>query len=138
MIGYKPGLGSHPTQDPRPEMVIYDDSQVSAMLVAARSTRLEALLHVAVATGMRQMELLGLMWTDIDWAGRTVKVQRQLAGDMVFAPPKTKFGVRIVAIGDKTIEVLRAHMDRQQIERQFQDEQWRRPGWCLPTPTAGQ
>ena len=59
-------------------MKILDDSQVSQLLVAACETRLEALLHLAVATGMRQMELLGLKWDDLDWNKQTIKVERQL------------------------------------------------------------
>ncbi len=51
---------------------------------------LEALLHLALATGMRQMELLGLKWDDLDWIKQTIKVERQLvrpdSGSVEFFP----------------------------------------------------
>ena len=59
-------------------MKFLEESQVSQLLIAARSSRLEALLHLAVTTGMRQMEILGLKWTDLDWIKQTLKVERQL------------------------------------------------------------
>jgi site-specific recombinase XerD len=49
-----------PPKEPAEEMKILDESQVSLLLIAALDTRLEAVLHLALATGMREMELLGL------------------------------------------------------------------------------
>ncbi len=38
-------------------------------LSSHQGTRNEALYQLAVTTGMRMGELLGLKWPDIDWAG---------------------------------------------------------------------
>ena len=59
-------------------MKILDESQVSQMLVAAFGYRLEALYYLAVTTGMRQSEIVGLKWTDLDWVNQTLRVERQL------------------------------------------------------------
>jgi integrase len=53
-------------KSPPKEMMILDESQVSQLSVAAHGSRLEGLLHLALATGMRQMEILGLKWSDLD------------------------------------------------------------------------
>jgi integrase len=37
--------------------------------MAARETRYEVLFLLAVTTGMRQGEILGLRWADLDWDG---------------------------------------------------------------------
>jgi integrase len=128
MVGYNPASAAVPPKNPHTEMQIYDESQVSSLLIAAKGTRLEALLHLAIATGMRQMELLGLMWTDLDWVKQSISVQRQLTRSGGFASPKTRFGIRIIALGDRTIEVLRAHLERQQFERQFFEKGWKETG----------
>ncbi len=78
MIGHNPASAVIKPQKPAREMAILDESQVSQMLIAARDTRLEPILHLAVTTGMRQMELLGLKWMDLDWIKHTLKVERQL------------------------------------------------------------
>lgn len=50
--------------------------------VAAKGNRLEALYHLAVATGMRQMEILGLKWTDLDWINQNIEVGGSLRDRM--------------------------------------------------------
>jgi integrase len=91
------------------------------MLVAAKGHRWEALYHLAIVTGMREAELLGLKWTDLDWIRKYLKVERQLqradGNGVQFTPPKTWYGNRSVALGENTIEVLHTHYERQQVER---------------------
>jgi integrase len=57
-------------------MKFLDEGQVSQLLITARGSRMEALIYLAVSTGMRQMELLGLKWTDLDWIKHTLKIER--------------------------------------------------------------
>ena len=60
IIGRNPASFVQPPKVPASEMDILNDSQVSQLLVAAMGHRWEALFHLALVTGMRQMELLGL------------------------------------------------------------------------------
>ncbi len=119
-----------PPSEPAKEMSILDESQVSQLLIAARGSRMEALLHLAVSTGMRQMEILGLKWSDLDWLKKTLKVERQLVrGEGVkFSQPKTRHGRRIVVLGDRTIETLRRNYERQNEERIKSGESWSEHG----------
>ncbi len=91
---------------------------------------MEALLHLAASTGMRQMEILGLKWSDLDWIKKTLKVERQLVrGEGVqFSQPKTRHGRRIVVLGDRTIENLRRQYDRQNGARRKFGESWSKHG----------
>ena len=61
----------------RKEMRVFTDNQARAFLSASKQTRHACLFHLALHTGMRQGELLGLMWKDIDWINRQIHVQRQ-------------------------------------------------------------
>lgn len=128
MIGRNPASFTQPPKEPANEMAILNESQVSQLFVAAIGHRWEALYHLAVVTGMRQMELLGLKWTDLDWVRQTIKVERQLAkpaGEGVkFTAPKTRFGRRTVTLGGRTIDVLRGHYERQQAERVIAGDKW--------------
>ena len=90
-------------------------------------------MHLAVSTGMRQMELLGLKWTDLDWIRQTIKVERQLVrptaeNKLKFAVPKTKSGKRTVSLGQKAIEVLRRHNQLQHEERKAAGDRWQESG----------
>ena len=93
------------------EMTALDDGQVSRFLAAASGNRLHVLFHLAIVTGMRQGELLGLKWSDVslDKGHISVRrqVQRQTGKGFVFSEPKTRSGRRKIGIGSYTIEMLR-------------------------------
>ena len=130
------------TIPPRPqvkEMLIFNDSQVSQMLVTAKGHRWEALYQLAVTTGMRQMEILGLKWTDLDWRRQSIRVERQLlrpkgeGAEVRFSRPKTKFARRSIALGSKTIDVLRTHYENQFVEIQKAGKKWQDNGLIFTT-----
>ena len=54
----------------REEINALSTEQVRALLIASRGTRDEALYVVALHTGLRQGELLGVEWADVDLTGR--------------------------------------------------------------------
>ena len=66
MILRNPASLVDPPPKPHKEMIILTETESSKILVAAKSHRLKALFHLAITTGMRESELLGLRWTDLD------------------------------------------------------------------------
>ena len=141
IIGHNPASAAIIPRKPAGEMRILDESQISQMLVAARDTRLEPILQLAVTTGMRQMEILGLNWTDCDWITHTIKVERQLVRpeekDAQFASPKTKYGRRTISLGSRSIEILHDHFERQNSERIKAGEKWRENGLIFTNAEGG-
>ena len=93
-----------------------------AFLDAARGDRFEALYVVAVTTGMRRGELLGLRWTDIELDGTArLRVGRQLqrmrdGSGLQFVTPKGGKG-RTIRLPVRTVEALKAHRARQAEEK---------------------
>jgi len=90
------------------------------ILVAVRGDRLEALWVAALGTGLRQAELLGLRWVDVDLEARTLTVTYALArvnGAYVLDEPKTARSRRIVALPEFVVVALRDHRTRQLAER---------------------
>ena len=112
----------------RTEMHVLDEIQVRSLLMAAKSSKMEGLLQLAITTGMREGELIGLKWADLDWTGRRLHVQRQVQRikkeGLVFSSPKTAKSRRVVALGSGTIEKLREQLERQQLERMFAGTKW--------------
>mgnify|MGYP000501242077 CR=1 FL=1 len=117
-IGRIPANGVILPKVPEREMNILDEIQVNHLLAATYGHRISTLLHLAVETGMRQMELLGLKWSDIDWDFRTIKVQRQLlrarGKGIQFSQPKTKTGRRTIGLGSRLMEALKNNIEAQQ------------------------
>jgi integrase len=110
-----------------PEMRPLSPVQARTLLQAARGNRLEALYVLAVTTGMRQGELLGLGWEDVDLEGRVVRVRRTLTlakGGPWLTEPKTPKSRRQIRVTSGTVEVLGRHRVRQEVERSASGDRW--------------
>lgn len=59
------------------ELTPLDDAQMSAFLRAIHGARFEALLTVALFTGMREGEVLGLTWDNVDFNAGTITISKQ-------------------------------------------------------------
>lgn len=100
---------------PRLTMRVLTPEQVNALLTAAREDRFHALYILAVATGLRQGELLGLQWDDIDLAGAILHVRHALhevAGRLWLDEPKTTMARRAVDLPAVAVAALREHRER--------------------------
>jgi len=71
---------------------------------------------------MRQGELLGLQWKNVDLEKGVLKVDQNLKrlpnGKLVFGKPKTKTSIRSITIGEDTIAVLREQKKKIKGERE--------------------
>ncbi|EIC06301.1 integrase family protein [Microbacterium laevaniformans OR221] len=94
--------------------------QVGAFLDRAAQHRLGALFEIAVLTGLRRAELLGLRWGDVDLARRelTVRTTRvQTRSAVVENSPKTSAGRRVVQLDDAAVGALVAWQIAQEADR---------------------
>ena len=115
----------------REEMQPLSPTQVRTFLEAAREDRLEALYVLAVHCGLRQGELLGLRWEDIDLEAGTLQVRRTLTaakGDRAFTTPKTVKSRRNVRLTSGAIDALIRHHQRQLEEREHLAGLWQDQG----------
>ena len=76
----------NPPKAPKAEINSLTLAQVKTLLNAARGDRFEALYILAVTTGMRSGELLGLQWRDIDLEAGILQVRRTVFNGEVNAP----------------------------------------------------
>jgi integrase len=105
-----------PLQVRREEIHPLTPEQVNALLSAARGARLGALYMLAIHTGLRQGELLGLKWEDVNLEEGTLQVRRTLTttkGGPVLSTPKTKGSRRSVRLTQSAVEALRRHLQQQ-------------------------
>lgn len=101
--------------------------QARIFVTAIEGDRLEALYRVAVALGLRQGEILGLRWADIDLERRTMNVRFQMQrveGKFQFVEVKSHQSVRIVDLPMMLMRVMRAHRARQNQERLLAGDRW--------------
>ena len=101
--------------------------QARALLTAADGERNEGLYVVALHTGLRQGELLGLKWEEVDLEGTKLSVRRSLKvtdQGLVLGPTKNKASCRSVPLNRSAVAALKVHRLRQNEERLRLGQLW--------------
>jgi integrase len=102
---------------PRPrEIVPIDEAQAAWLVTVAEGTRLYIPIMLAICTGLRRGEILGLKWSDLDSARAVLQVRRALEetkAGVAFKEPKSKSGRREVAVPAVALAALEQHRSRQ-------------------------
>jgi integrase len=92
------------------EVESYDPEQVRAFLAGIRGDPLEAVYVLAIATGLRQGELLGLQWSDVDLDQRVLTVRaalQRINGQPTLVETKTARSRRTVPLPGLAVTALR-------------------------------
>lgn len=93
----------------RQEMAVLTADQSSQLLDIVRETRLYWPVLIALATGMRRGEILGLRWRNVDFDRGAIRVMESLeqtARGLRFKPPKNGKG-RVITLPTFALEELR-------------------------------
>jgi len=87
-------------------VMILKPDQLTAFLGAASDQRYKALFMLAVFSGCRQGELLGLKWSDVDWKNRQIHIQRTF-NYQTFYETKTETSNRRIDLGPAMMAELK-------------------------------
>lgn len=146
-----------PPKVERREMQVWTPEQVAAFLDATQGHRLHAAFYLALMTGMRRGELMGLKWEDVDLENARLTVRNNLvevqgtgvpgkqrngkatisSRQAVLATPKTKSSRRTVILSAGTVSKLREHQAQQKRERLAAAEAWHTEGFVFTNPVGG-
>jgi len=92
--------------DGKKEMDILNPVEIRALLDAAPDRKHKLIFTIAVSTGLRQGEIFGLKWTDIDWINDQIHVNRTY-NHFKFYEPKTMSSRRKVDAPPQTMRALK-------------------------------
>ena len=109
-----PADGLKLPQQPKGEIRVLTLEQARIFLRSALATPHGAVLAVALTTGMRPSEYLGLKWQDLDWTRQTVSVVRSLRrlnGRWCFADTKRSRSRRIIKLQECLQRLCRSNWD---------------------------
>lgn len=99
--------------------------EARAFLASVAGDRFGPLFLAAIGTGMRQGELLGLRWQDVDLDAGTITVRHTLErGSRVLAEPKTERARRTLSLPSGVLTGLREQRRRQLEERMATGGRW--------------
>jgi integrase len=94
------------------EIEILSPEEIAEVRRKLQSHTLSPIVELALATGMRRGELLGLQWGDIDLDGEALRVEHSLEetnAGLRLKSPKTKRGRRNISLPSDTVGMLRAY-----------------------------
>ncbi|MET7572536.1 site-specific integrase [Streptomyces sp. NPDC005492] len=139
------------------EVEPYTVQEVQRLLKAADQQRNSARWAVALALGLRQGEVLGLKWDDVDLAGGFLVVRRsrhrpqyahgcpepcgrKAAGycpqkrriNPELSVTKSRAGRRAVGLPEQLVDLLRVHLKGQEVEREAAGKRWVENGLVFP------
>ena len=119
-LPHNPALLATLPRIPQTEIAPLTVEQTAAFLDHVEGHRLEALYWIAAALGLRQGEILGLRWEDIDLDGHALMVRKQLQrlrGRSYLVEPKTSASRRVVPLPAPIAARLRVRRQAQREEQ---------------------
>jgi integrase len=136
ILGRNPASAVERPKVEQTERHILTDRQSQQLILGSMGTRLETLIYMALMTGMREGELLGLKWPDVDWTKGQLHIQRQLqrikGEGCVLVPPKTKAGRRQIKLGQGILDRLAAHQREQELMKAAMRDRWEENDLIFP------
>jgi integrase len=118
------------------EMTTWSTEQARVFLSVADQSSHGPIWLVALTTGMRRGELLGLRWQDVDFERGVLHVRqcvRPLNGAPTITPPKSKSARREVPVPAAVMEALREHKIAQNVHRLKIGPLWKEHDLVFPT-----
>lgn len=157
-ITENPATIAKPPRLEEEEVVPYTVEEVQLLLEVANRQRNSARWVIALALGLRQGEVLGLKWTDVDFElgvlvvhrGRLRPRYQHGCGDRCGRKPgycpqkvnirretkdtKSRAGRRPIGVPDELMKLLLQHRDEQDRERRLARDLWVEKGYVFTSP----
>jgi integrase len=92
-------------------MNVWNQEEVIKFLSFAKTNPYFLVFHLAIFTGMRQGEILGLRWEDVDFEKGVINIRQTLShdGKTFLAGAKTKTSIRTISLAKETLVLLKTH-----------------------------
>ena len=106
------------TSTPMKQISRQDAAKIYSFAMRAPSTH--ARVELGMVCGLRPGEVLGLMWSDVDWDGRTLTISRQvqrIAGQGLVFQSVKQGKQRTIVLTDEQILILKNHKELQDVYR---------------------
>lgn len=91
----------------KPHITVLQPDEINSFLNAESDPEYRTLFMLAIMSGARQGELLGLKWTDVDWFNDQIKIERTY-NKKTWYSPKSKASYRRIDLGPSMMTELKA------------------------------
>jgi integrase len=114
-------------QPPKPEkneMDAVTPDDIERIIAAAQGSEIEVPVTIAIGTGMRLGEILGLRWSDIDFETQSLRVRQTVNADRTFGTPKSYRSRRSIPLPKFLLKPLKTQRARQSELRLVAGSAW--------------
>lgn len=116
-------------------IIAYSMQEIKLLLNNLSTYRLYAFFFLACHTGARRGELVALRWSDINFNNQTLSINKtrgkSWGTDYEEDTTKNENGMRVIELSSDTVEVLKAHQERQNLERMMIGNAWQDTGYIF-------
>jgi integrase len=143
LVARNVALLARPPRAIRPELHVLTADQTRRLLAAVADDEFGPAITMAATTGLRQGELLGLAWADVDIESShpTLVVRRTLAKasgtDWVLSEPKTRRSRRTLELAPRAVAALAVQRARQDAMRVGAGDLWQDVAGLVFTDALG-
>ncbi|WP_409306067.1 tyrosine-type recombinase/integrase [Peribacillus sp. SCS-155] len=118
------------------ETGVYNQEEAKLLLARLKSESLmwQVFIHLAITTGMRRGELIGLEWDHVDFIGNTIHIKQSLTyvnGEYIIKEPKTKNSKRTVAIPENVMDMLKIYYEKWRANKEGCANVWAEGNHCF-------
>jgi len=126
---------------PRHQIKIYDEDNMAKLISAIEEVDIKyrLMIYIAISTGLRRGEIMGLDWTDVNLETGEIKINKSsqyIPKTGVFIKsPKNEHSIRQVYLSPTILPLLKSYKEIQEKERENVGSLWRESGkifvtWC--------
>jgi integrase len=143
-----------PVRTPERKVRSMSEEELGAFEKAARGHPFEAAFTLALSTGAREAEILGLQWPRVDLEKKQIEIAVQLQriynkpaptaeqdkgprSVLMLTTPKTKKSSRTVLLCDEAVKALTARKMIQDADRLRASTRWQESGFVFTNPATG-
>lgn len=135
-LRYNVADGATPPRLEKAEVRVLTPSEACMLLEKVVGNRLEGIVTLAVTTGMRLGELVGLRWEDVDLGDRVLHVKRQIrrvrGEGLTESPPKSRASRRPILLTEIAVSALRGQRQRNREMEVLAGIRWDDRGLVFP------
>jgi len=140
LLTVNPAAGAQPPRPRHTEALVATGDALRRIVLALAGHPLELPATVAITTGMRRGEILGLRWADLtpDFSSAHIRQTLQATrSGLHYQLPKTHRSRRPVALPTTLAELLRTHRSTQQVRQGLLGDQWQHTGLIVDRGDGG-
>ncbi len=93
-------------QEEKPSIRVLTPDEIHFLLQAENNQKFKTMFMLAIMSGLRQGELLGLKWSDVDWPNNQIQIQRTF-NNQSWYKPKSKASARKINLGPSMMRELK-------------------------------